>query len=446
MATRKRFGWAWVGAMAMGTFAGACSDECSFSDDDAEPFVSLECSAGQLCYLGRCLDACLAGQERTEPCEREDACGGARPFCVDGFCSACPSGFECVPALDLCRPISPAPLPEVPERPDDPSLIPPGPLDMSLPGPGLSRFPDAGPPTEQGITWAVDFTVAHRTVLTPGGTATDEPVVRVNAWDVEGLGADRVWRPEFEPPRLETFARDRDGNELRDLDCDIRVLNTPTVAVSRGSVGDVAFEDDTEDERFFLTDYDATFDGMRYRVTPRTTPPAATVFRPSLPMVSPQGEIVVSGTGASGVTQSTFSQAQHIPFLFELNSATAEQMAAGYRIDENVDRDIEFGWRDPITSGTFIGEVVFVQIDASTADDPHELICEDAEGPNSTSEIVIRRELLQAFRDRVGTETAFPIRVGRRNRQAFTIEPAPGEAIRAILDISRHFQSTIRFD
>lgn len=430
-------------------FAGAgaaCSDECSVPEAEVgNPFPSFECGAGELCYLGTCLDACLAGLERTEECQRASDCDAARPFCVDDFCSACESGFSCVPSLNLCRPITPVPELATPQRPSNPEDRPPGPLDASLPDQGLSRYPDLGfdEVDEREVTWAVNFYLARETTFS-GGTQTSTSIVRVDAWDTEGTGPGRRWRPEFEPPRIETIARDEEGIELRDLNCEIRVLNTPTVAISRGDFGSVSYEDDTDDDRYLFTDYDLNFGAGTYRATPRG-PTNPETFRSSIPLIDIQGQVALSGSGAGGVTLGPYSRTQHIPFRFELNEATIVEMRTGYVLPEDVGRDLVFGWRDPLVQGTLGGEVVFVQIDASDADDPHELTCQDGEGSDSTGSIVIRLGLLREFRRRVGSGREFPVRVGRRNTLELSIAPAPDERIQAVTTVSQHFRSTLRF-
>jgi hypothetical protein len=70
-----------------------------------QPSPAVECPSGQLCYQGECQPTCNAGAEEA-PSNRCDStkptCSSPRPYCVDGFCSACPEGQRCIADLNIC--------------------------------------------------------------------------------------------------------------------------------------------------------------------------------------------------------------------------------------------------------------------------------------------------------------------------------------------------------
>lgn len=464
----------WLAAcLVLGTTFG-CESDCSVNETtEGIPFNSLECGAGQLCYLGSCLDSCRAGLELSEPCVTNDDCGGARPFCNGRTCSACAPGFECVAGLDLCRPVSDIPFVEEPEPTTEASLVPPGPLDASLPDRGLARFPeDDEGDVRTRLGLAVTVRLARETILDQGAPR-DTPVVFVEAWDVSDAltFTATVWRPEYEPPRLQTLALEATGDgptPIQDLNCELRELTTPTVAVSRTDLGriDITWNEPTAEEREdfagedlpeLFSDFRARFDPvLGYVVNPdpsNTSLVPPSLFAPSIQLLDPQGEITVGGTGLAGVVDTSgFSAVQRLPFRFVLDprGETYRNMEQGFRLDASaaLAEDLVFQWLEPVENGTVAGEEVFLQIDGSSALRPHELLCRSPEGPDRDPFFRVRASLLQAFRDRMGqTGIDLPVRLGRRNRQGLSIPSAnPNLGIQATSVVSQHFRSTLRFE
>jgi hypothetical protein len=418
----------------------ACSEECVVeADDPNSPAPAVECAADQACYRGRCVAACNAGLELFELCDRAQDCREPRPNCVQGFCSACDANASCVPGLDVCQPIAVIPRPDAPPRPDDGSQVPPGPLDASVPV-GFERFPDQdpGPPPDREITRTARFDFVRGTRLDGAGRPTFEPTVSVHAWDVRGTGPGRTWRPEFSPPRLQSIQLEPNGDELRDEQCELRVLTTPTVAVSRTDLGLVRFQGAATGEEFdgILGEWRVEFDGASYRATPIAAEDE--LFESSIPGAAQQGSLLTTGSGAAAITAGGYSSESHVPFVLVPTSSTSANLATGWRTQGN--RELLFAWRDPIRSGVLVGEAVYVEIDAPQAG--LQIACEETEGPSGSDDIVIRTRILRAFADGAGPGT-YVLRFGRKNERVVAVPPSPDELIDAVVRIAQEFRSTL---
>ncbi|MGF1511719.1 MAG: EB domain-containing protein [Myxococcota bacterium] len=429
----------------MTVYAGfflSCSNEClTTSDDSSTPSPAVECRSNELCYRGQCVPGCAPGLELFEACETDRQCDEPRGSCVEGFCSACTNGTSCVPGLDVCQPIAVIPRPDPPPRPDDGSRIPAGPLDASLPD-GLVRFPDdeVPPPSDREVTRAVRFNFAQRRFFRSDGTLEfGEPRVQVDAWDVRGTGAGLTWKPEFVPARIQTIWVDDDGMELRDEQCELRRLTTPTVSISRTDLGTITFTDPSLDEgqRSILTEYEAVFRQGRYVSTP-IGPPEIELFVPSIPGSPLQGSVLLSGTGRPGITAGGFSQLSHVPFDVVPTSSTAANLASGWRI--RGDRELVVSWRNPIRTGVLSGEAVFLEISAPQGG--VEIACEEPEGPNGSDEIVVRTPMLRTFVEQAGAG-GFALRFGRKNERVVAIRPGPGELVAAVLRVSLEYAALV---
>jgi hypothetical protein len=440
-----------LGAVLLAT---GCANECSFDEDDGDqPIAAFECPAGNLCYRGRCFEACNAGREGVDRCSTDDDCAGARPNCdlTTGTCSSCIEGESCVPTLGICRPVASAPEVPVPELPDDNTFVPEGPLDASLPDGGLVRFPDAGQPgpAQEAPTIAVHFEMAREIPIPDGATcarfpdpdARPEPRVAVRAWDVRRAdrAPDATWRADLSPPATERV----EDSVFRDEQCEIRRVETATTATEI-DIGDVAFEDPRENERV-LDNWNVRFLAGAYEASAVDGEPNPLVFVPNVRFTEEVAQLQLFGLGRSGVTNGSFGAELDLPFDFVPNCATIETLGEGFVLGAGQPRDLVVGWRNPLNGAT--GQTVYLRIDAS--DRGFELICEETESSGAAN-IVLKHqlvaELITLLRDGPVEVETFRLEFGRRNLRRFQVDPAPGELFFATAEVGLRYVQTITID
>ena len=436
--------------------ATGCANECAFDEDDGDqPVAAFECPAGNLCYRGRCFEACNAGREGVDRCSTDADCSGARPNCNSetGTCSSCADGDSCVPTLGICRPVSSAPQVPVPELPDDNTFVPEGPLDASLPDGGLVRFPDAGAPgpVQEAPTVAVHFEMAREVPIPSGATcarfpepdARPEPRVAVRAWDVRRADrpVDASWRADLSPPATERV----EDSLLRDGQCEIRRIETTTTATEI-DVGDVAFEDPRENERV-LDNWNVRFLAGAYEASPVDGDPDPLVFVPNVRFAEEVGQLQLFGLGRSGVTNGSFGAELDLPFDFVPNCATIETLGEGFVVRPAPQPDLVVGWRDPLNGAT--GQTVYLSIDASARG--FELVCEETESSGAAN-IVVSGRLLVEFAQallragQLGPVDTFRLEFGRRNLRRLQVDPAPSELFFATAEVGLQYVQTITID
>lgn len=441
-----------LGAAALGIFAPACANECSFDDEDGDlPAAALECPAGNLCYRGSCFASCNAGREGVERCSSDDDCSGVRPVCnlTTGFCSSCERGEGCVPTLGICRPVSPAREVPVPPLPDDNDFVPDGPLDARLPDGGLVRFTDAGEaPTPQGAaTVAVHFEMARevpipdgaRCVTFPEPAAEPRPRVAVRAWNVSSVDRDpgAVWRADLAPPGTESLA----STELRDGQCEVRRIETATRAVNL-NLGEVAFEDPRDNERV-LDNWTARFTAGAYEALPNDGAADPRVFIPNVRFIAEIGQLQLFGLGRSGFTNGSFGAELDLPFELLPNCATVDTLGSDFRIGVSPQPVLVLGWLDPLNGTT--GQEVYLRIDGTAAG--LELVCEETESSGAAN-IVVSSSILTSFAAALEASGAvapgdvLDLEFGRRNLKRVQIDPAPGQLVFGTAEVSfRYVQS-----
>ncbi|MEE2901523.1 MAG: EB domain-containing protein [Myxococcota bacterium] len=154
------------------------SEVCSTENiDETRPTRDVSCPNGTVCYGGECITACNAGSERFVRCENASECvNSARPFCENGFCSACDDGTYCVPSLNICAPVTLSVNdfgePTGKETPTANSPLDAGPID------GAMFSDDAGViiPIGRKPTHQATLSVTQRTIYQQGNTVTDSNI------------------------------------------------------------------------------------------------------------------------------------------------------------------------------------------------------------------------------------------------------------------------------
>lgn len=426
----RTFAWGFgafvVAALATFTsaalFGGCQSQPCtntSLNSDDPSP--AIECPSGELCYRGRCIRACSAGQERAQRCTSDDDCDTARPRCVDEFCSVCDFGEQCIPVLNICQAVEDVDIPEPPAPPPD-GLRPPTPLDGGpldggsyLDG-GLSRIQDAGmqgPLPEAEVTHVGFVDLAYEEDYRMGAPPVGAVRASVVGYDVRGNGNGLRWRADLTPPRIqcEDDDDDRDQCGARQLftsgACEIRPLRTVTSSGAQSrppigaNLGDVQIDDHVDFPMSIRQPITATFVAPQYQLSPA---------QPSLPQdllvwsaaTFDQHYLSVTGSGVMGITNGAWPNppqgvflGHHVPFLLEPSMDSLSLLTTRTTVTNPPAADLYFQW-NRIDTGNDSFERVIVRILGAD----NELFCDALEGRSGEDTIQIRADILSEWRRR----------------------------------------------
>ena len=382
---------------------GCTNQQCTVSGIGDVPSPSFECPAGQLCYQGGCIRACVAGQERGEACTSDAQCSGARPRCIDGYCSICEGGEYCVPNLNICRAVTEVdfgPQPSAPNaRPRHPVPLDGGPLDgATYPFEGLKPNRDAGseePLPEVEITHAGYVDVAH-TVDYRSGTGIEGRELVVNAFDVRGNGAGRRWRADTNPPAIEELIAEMGNCLLRRL----RVVTATTGAVPAPvNLGSILIDSHPEYPDSMLTTVRATFSSARpgYLLDPPQPTLPSRLYRPSAP--GPYSYLTVSSAGQMDVTRGSWPAISPGTFLghqgtarLEASEATRALLSSRRVVADPPAEDLVFRF-GLVETGLDSFNAVVVRVVGGG----HELACRLSQGERADS-ITLNAAMLQALR------------------------------------------------
>ena len=413
---------AWMGLGLSGGSDPTCTVDPSSRD---EPTPALECSSGRLCYRGACLTGCSPGQEGTETCGGDGDCSGPRGRCVDGFCSACEPGEQCVPALGVCQVISDIPLPPVPDLPDPNRPRPPQPRDGGVLDPGLERQPDAGAnpdPVVRPVTHAAFIDIFRTEIITGQGESGDQ--VRIVSLDVEGNPGDVIWRLDVEPPALEVGIQ-------ADGDCDLNRLDVPTSSPTPESIGDILIDDFEGSGALLGSDgeppqgLDATWDeeARRYEIAPAPLPEP--LLRLSNLDTLESTFLAVTGAGRSGLTAGTWPNPEvshHVPFTLTPEEATRLLLEEVQVVGQEPSRDLTFRWAR-VGTGVIPTEGIAVRIPGVR----HEISCFQREGPGTPGAITLTAGLLERFRglEELSPGAQYPLILERASAQQLQVNPDP---------------------
>ena len=402
--------WSLLLLTAAVCFTGCSDKTCTPSDgDNTTPGSALECAAGEVCYLGRCIETCTPGAR----CTTDDQCDDLRPFCVGRACSACGAGIACVPTLNICQPVSEVIPPEARDRPPQPPGTPRA-LDAGFTPGGIVR-----PARDAGIVEQPEDREVTRAVLVDLGIRTDygiSPPTTQGVADVRsfntalGAGNGLKWRVDTEPPKVE-IAFGEPGEDPtappvpRDGDCELRRL--ATVAGPGGAsptpieIGEIRLTNPTDFPNSITPELIARFDDTlnRYIAIPSPVEPDFLTYSVSDP-VEPHF-VFVSGTAVTGVILRTWPETSdfghHVPFELMPTEATEAALQAGFDVANPATTDLVFRYQR-IESGNDGFEAVFVRIEGQQT----ELFCEQREGPTSGGELRVRAPLLSSFREAEG--------------------------------------------
>lgn len=419
----RSFAWATgtLVAAAIGCFAGAAlfggceAQPCTNTSlDGDDPSPAIECPSGELCYRGECIRACSAGQERGQRCTADDECDdAARPRCLDGFCSSCEFGEQCIPVLNICQPVEQIELPE-PAEPPTQVVRPPAPLDGGAPDGGLKRIVDAGmqgPLPEVEVTHAGFVDLAFEQDYRMGATPMDDVRARVVAFDVRGNGLGLRWRPDLSPPAIqcEDDDDDRDGCGERSIytsgACEIRPLRTVTastgVVPTGADLGDIQVDDHVDFPMSIRQTLSASFGQGQYVLTP---PEAAlgddllvfseATFDQHYVSVTSAGNTDLTNGGWPVSPPSVFL-GHHVPFRLEPSAATLTLLSTPTTVADPPTQDLFFQWTR-INTGNDSFERVIVRILGGN----NELFCDALEGRMGADTITLNAALLSEWRSR----------------------------------------------
>lgn len=178
--------------------SGCGGSRCSPSTSNiGDPSSSVECPGGTICYQGQCVATCNAGSERADPCEEDGDCSGGRPFCSNGFCSACEPPTACIPQLDICSALVPRPPDQIGGVDGGPGRTTQSPLDSGpIDPPTPARFDSGVEIGPVAIPLSHTATVTLRAVRERGGTAVPEVSAVVEAIQTGVVAARRVCIPD----------------------------------------------------------------------------------------------------------------------------------------------------------------------------------------------------------------------------------------------------------
>lgn len=481
MSSRRRVSvfFAFAGAVSAGAFAGitaapGCGAQPCTSNTPNLPSTSLECPAGELCYLGECFRSCSAGQELAQECTTDDDCDTARPNCIAAddkgrFCSAC-EGFEvCVPTLNICRDVSPVEYPETPP-PVMPSMIP-YPLDggfEELDGGvvqfgGIKRRRDGGVvgPQEPEEFTIAGFWDVYEEVDLRGGQRVETSGNTLRVFDVSGVGRGIKWRADFPIARVEQTLRsdelnmlpEDDPNRIYFLDqCTVRdLVPTSSVVASRPQkdIGDMLLDDlrETEDamrgtlrgtydmgQGLYLTQRELVLDGRILNFS--RTDPFETLF------------VTLSGNGADETTDGPWPdwdpsefRGFHVPFELIPSMNTMDLIDGRVNVTMPATADLDFTW-NYVQTGADNKERVIARISGNRT----ELFCSDTEGSMGVGRVVIRAAALDEFIRREGNAPGtYELVFERASVQAPLIIGVNGELIDFSVRIRHSFVQAIQF-
>jgi hypothetical protein len=419
-----------LSALAGMAFAPGCSSKaCTATSLDGVPEPAVDCPAGTLCYLGACLRACSAGQERSTRCTSDGECSAARPRCVDGFCSSCDRGDYCVPTLNVCRPVVEFELPDAPPMPmpgpRPPQPLDGGALDGSFVFPGLKSSRDAGaeePTPEQEVTRAGFIDLAETLDLrnvppTPGREA------QVRVFNVSGNGPGKKWRVDVDPPAVETVESELGPCSLRALTSSVAVRPRPA---SLGPILVDSHPDHPDSITRFLRFIFS--EGFGYGLAePLGTEPLLVFSGTNGP--SDIRYLSVSSAGLPTVTAASWPNAggaffgHQVPFRVRPTSTTEALLSTSIEVTNPPSADLTFAW-ERINSGNDALTRVQVRIPAPD----FEIVCTAFEGMMGSNTIVVRAQLLAQLRAHIGAQRV-PVLLERASTVRAPITPAEGQLI-----------------
>ncbi|MEL7367750.1 MAG: hypothetical protein AAFN74_02475 [Myxococcota bacterium] len=437
----------------------ACADKtCTPSDgNNTRPGPAFECAAGEVCYLGRCIATCSAGAELFEKCDSDDDCGGARPNCVDTFCSSCEETQTCVPTLNICQSVSAVPLPDLVPRPGAPPPDIPRPLDAGFTPDGIIRpVNDAGvvdQPVDREVTRVAVIDLGVETSY-ESGAPVSRPIAAIHAFNTAiGAGNGLKWRVEIDPPRVEEPFPDPVENPdgpavIADDFCEIRQLSTvsgPGGPPQPANVGRISLVNPSDFPNSISPELVATFNGATsaYEVSP---PPQANFLSFSTNDPPSPHFVFVSGAVVQNLIPTIWPQGDdfghHVPFRLVPTDTTESALRNGYRIANPADADLTFRY-DRIDTGNDGFEAVFVRITGRRT----ELFCEQREGPSLGGDLRVRASILDAFRQAEGPNPPpYQLYFERASRELLNPPAAEGELFLVTIRIRNSIRAPIIFD
>ncbi|MEM7676392.1 MAG: hypothetical protein AAF449_10355, partial [Myxococcota bacterium] len=437
----------------------ACTDKtCTPSDgNNTRPGPAFECAAGEVCYLGRCISTCSAGAELVEKCESDDDCSGARPNCVDTFCSSCQETQTCVPTLNICQSVSEVDLPEISLRPGSAPEGVDRPLDAGFRPEGIVRpLADAGivdQPVDREVTRVAVVDLGIETNYETG-VAVSEPIAAIHAFDTAiGAGNGLKWRVEFNPPRVESDFPDPSEDPtvppiIADEFCEIRRLEAvsgPGGPPQPTNIGRISLVNPSDFPNSISPELTGTFNAAAggYQVTPVPQVDFLSFSQNDPP--SPHF-VFVSGAAVAGLIPSVWPQGDdfghHVPFQLVPTENTETALRNGFRVTNPASADLIFRY-DRIDTGNDGFEAVFVRIAGRRT----ELFCEQREGPSLGGDLRVRASILDAFRQVEGPNPPpYQVYFERASRELLNPAAAEGELFLVTIRIRNSLRAPIIFE
>lgn len=442
-----------VAALAAGP--GCTAAPCTTPNPNVAT-TSLECPAGDLCYLGECVRSCNAGQERVLECTTDNECGDSRPNCIDGFCSSCEGSETCVPSLNVCKDVLPAEYPD--PAMDDPFMErPPFPLDggaEELDGgvfqfPGIQRIRDAGitgPVVQPEITVS-GFWDVYEEIDLRGAGASLTSSSSLHVYDVAGVDRGLDWRSDLRPPRISAPV----DTDTQIDGCTIRSFTTSATVTGRRevSLGNLTIDDlDAYDgiNGSLVAQYD-TAQGL-YVVSHVREPDVTATNILNFSTINPFDTLFATITGAgSDLTDGPWpdwEQGQfrgfHVPFRLTPSIDTQNLIDDPIAVARPATQDLTFTW-SYVSTGNDNFERVNVRVTGAQT----ELICSDIEGQDGNARIIVRVGALDEFNRREGGAAgSYQLRFERASFQA-PLVIGDGELIDFSLRLRHSYLQTLRF-
>lgn len=414
---------------------GCSSRACAYDERTPDtPSPSVDCPAGNLCYIGECLRSCNAGAERSVPCSTDSDCKDrGRPHCIladaiaGTFCSTCEEGEACILGLNICQKVSEIPDPDPPGMP----MFQPPPLPLDGGQLDATTFEaDASEPGEQQTNDTHVGSIVFEEIVdfgANGGMSTRQPFACVDFADVRNADvvAERsvllaagdcdLVQPRLFRSRNNTRATPGPVNA-----CERRrgIIGYPE-GVMAANVGQVTVSAASDTPEAMNGSVTLAFVDARsgYLSGMMVTEP---LFQLSRPRVSGMRAIDrylnLEGTSEPGISgewpRGRDGEQIHVPYELTLSAASMARLSRPIDI-ESPPQDVELSWERLSVNTEVPGERIYVRVFSEQSSYVY-IQCQVAEATGMNPSIRIVGTLLQAFKERAGTLPAeIPISISR---------------------------------
>ena len=420
-----------VMSLALGCKSEVCNTE---GIDETRPTRDVSCPNGTVCYGGECIAACNAGSERFVRCETANECSnGARPFCVNGFCSACEEETYCVPSLNICAPVTLSSNefgePSDKETPTANTPLDAGPVD------GAMFSDDAGiiAPVGREPTHKASLSITQRTIYQQGNVISDSDL----AIQVKNIENARIVQSATVAPSF----------VATDFSCDITTLERLVGTSSPADIGRIGVGNRADatgfvgDDTAFVGEF---FAGV-YQTLPPIIPPQLLNFSTMNPEVLSYLVFTVEGNPELGLSMFPISgdALLHVPYeLFPGQNTeidTSANLRTGFQSSLAEPQKITLLWN---AARNITGSRILVRLVGART----QIKCIATE---QSQRIEIVSRLLEAFaqEESVTPGARFPLYLERSYARIIEVPVEAGfdTIVDFKVDVSHRHESTLQF-